>query len=87
MFEKEKKVPKSEDLMKKAPAAGAVELGDDVLEAAAGGRKTADRVMYSCNPAIKAADIRCSNCGKPAHGWLCDYCGARFTFGIKKRNQ
>ena len=37
MFGKKKKVTKSEDLMKKAPAPGAVELGDDVLEAAAGG--------------------------------------------------
>ena len=35
MFEKKKKATKkNEDLMKKAPAAGAVELGDDVLEAA-----------------------------------------------------
>lgn len=33
MFERKK----NEDLMKKAPAAGAVELSDDVLEAAAGG--------------------------------------------------
>ncbi len=38
MFEKKKKATKkNEDLMKKVPAAGAVELGDDVLETAAGG--------------------------------------------------
>ena len=38
MFKKKKKATKkNEDLMKKAPAAGAVELGDDVLDGAAGG--------------------------------------------------
>lgn len=85
MFEKKKKATKkNEDLMKKAPSSGAVELGDDVLEAAAGGaRKTADRVMYSCNAATLSAVVRCSNCGNLARGWFCDYCGARFTFGYK----
>ncbi len=38
MFEKKKKAAKNADLMKKAPAAGTVELSDDVLETAAGGR-------------------------------------------------
>ena len=69
--------------MKKVPAAGAVELGDDVLETAAGGRKTADRVMYSCDAATLSAVVRRSNCGNLARGWFCDYCGARFTFGYK----
>ena len=88
MFEKKKKAKKkNEDLMKKAPAAGAVELSDDVLEAAAGGLKTADRVMYSFNPATKAADVRCSRCGFPAAGFFCRGCGARFTFGFKKNSQ
>ena len=37
MFEKKKKATKNEEMLEKAPAAGAVELSDDVLEAAAGG--------------------------------------------------
>ena len=51
MFEKKKKATKkNENLMKKAPAAGAVELGDDVLEAAAGGGGTG---------------MPCAECGVP----------------------
>ncbi len=37
MFEKKKKATENEELLEKSPAAGAVELGDDVLSASAGG--------------------------------------------------
>lgn len=86
MFEKKKKsTKKNEDLMKKAPSAGAVELGDDVLETAAGGRKTAGRVYYPDISLMEriagASGYRCSNCGEGvglSSRW-CLSCGARLT--------
>lgn len=57
MFEK-KKATKNGDLMRKAPAAGAVELGDDVLEATAGGYTIGSWRSPTCCPSRCRVDGR-----------------------------
>ncbi len=78
MFEKKKKAAKNADLMKKAPAAGAVELGDDVLEAAAGGR-VAHRVL-------RGSGVYCDHCGAsvPLSVRRCPRCRTRFGLGLRR---